>query len=68
MAQNAEKFTTRSSAIDKLLSGGIQRGHVLEVSGPPGTPKELVATSIATSFVEAGEGVIFVGDAPVSYY
>ncbi|KAF9467890.1 hypothetical protein BDZ94DRAFT_1247996 [Collybia nuda] len=60
MAKIAEKFTTRSSTIDKLLSGGIQRGHILEISGPPGTPKEVVAANIVTSFVEAGEGVIFV--------
>lgn len=64
MAKTLEKFTTRSPSIDKLLSGGIQRGHILELSGPPGTPKEIVATNIVTSFVEAGEGVIFVGEAP----
>lgn len=36
----------------------------MEISGPPGTPKETVATNIVTSFVEAGEGVIFVGEVP----
>lgn len=48
-------------AIDELLSGGLSRGQILEISGPPGTPKEVVAANIVTSFVEAGEEVLFIG-------
>jgi len=61
MVHNAQKFSTRSTAIDELLSGGLPRGHILEISGPPGTPKEVIATNLVTSFVEAGEEVLFIG-------
>lgn len=60
MAKNAQGFSTKSTAIDKLLSGGLRRGHILEISGPPGTPKEVVATNLVTSFVEAGHEVLFI--------
>ncbi|KAJ3572288.1 hypothetical protein NP233_g3179 [Leucocoprinus birnbaumii] len=53
------KFSTRWSPLDKLLNGGLVQGHVLEISGPPGTPKESVAVDITCSVLEAGEGVIF---------
>jgi RAD51-like protein 2 len=62
MVKNAQKYSTRSIAIDKLLSGGLSRGHILEVSGPPGTPKEVIAMNVVTSFVEAGEEVLFIGN------
>lgn len=61
MVKKLERFSTYCPPVDKLLSGGLMRGHVLEVSGPPGTPKELVAMNIARSFVENNEGVLFVG-------
>jgi RAD51-like protein 2 len=61
MVKNVQKFSTRSSAIDKLLSGGLSCGHILEISGPPGTPKEVVAANIVTSFVEADNEVLFIG-------
>jgi RAD51-like protein 2 len=61
MVKSTQKFSTRSTAIDKLLSGGLSRGHILEISGPPGTSKEVVAANVVTSFVEAGEEVLFIG-------
>lgn len=61
MAKKTLRFSTSCSAVDKLLSGGLPRGHILEISGPPGTPKEAIAVNIVRAFVEAGEGVIFVG-------
>jgi RAD51-like protein 2 len=61
MVKNAQKFSTKSAVIDELLLGGLPRGHVLEISGPPGTPKEVIATNVVTSFVEAGEEVLFIG-------
>lgn len=47
--------------MDKLLSGGLPRGHILEISGPPGTPKEPLAVNIVKAFIEANEQVVFVG-------
>jgi RAD51-like protein 2 len=54
-------FSTHWESLDKLLDGGIVQGHILELSGPPGSPKENIAIDIVSSFLEAGEDVIFVG-------
>src|ERR1700722_2390692 len=57
----SEKYPTCCPPVDKLLAGGLSRGHVLEISGPPGTPKESLAISLVRAFVEVGEAVVFVG-------
>ncbi|KAF8066029.1 hypothetical protein FPV67DRAFT_132128 [Lyophyllum atratum] len=60
MANRTEKLSTKSAVLDDLLAGGLARGQVLEVSGPPGTPKEAIAINIVMSFVEARHEVIFI--------
>jgi RAD51-like protein 2 len=57
-----QKFSTQCPPIDKLLNGGLTRGHILEVSGPPGTMKEAVGINVIRSFVEKNEHVLFVGE------
>lgn len=47
--------------VDKLLGGGLTRGHILEVSGPPGTMKEAIGLGVVQSFVESDEHVVVVG-------
>ncbi|KAK0495982.1 P-loop containing nucleoside triphosphate hydrolase protein [Armillaria luteobubalina] len=37
------RVSTLCAPLDRLLSGGIPRGYVLEISGAPGTPKEILA-------------------------
>lgn len=64
--KSTRKFSTRWPPLDKLLEGGLLQGHILELSGPPGSPKETIAIDIAASFLEAGENVIFVGSDLVS--
>ncbi|KAG7095362.1 hypothetical protein E1B28_006121 [Marasmius oreades] len=54
------KFPTHFLPLDKLLEGGIPRGRILELSGPPGAPKGRVAVGVVRSFLEAEEGVLFV--------
>jgi RAD51-like protein 2 len=61
MVTRSQIFSTLCPPVDKLLSGGLSRGHILEISGPPGTPKETLAVNIVKSFVEANEEVLFVG-------
>jgi len=61
LVSSMRKFTTRWPPLDRLLKGGIAQGHVLEISGPPGCPKETIAVDIAVSVLQAGERVIFVG-------
>ncbi|KII87852.1 hypothetical protein PLICRDRAFT_112094 [Plicaturopsis crispa FD-325 SS-3] len=56
----SNKFATRCRPVDALLSGGLTRGNILEISGPPGTPKEAIALNLVKSFVEADEEVLFI--------
>ncbi|KAF8652391.1 hypothetical protein AX16_004419 [Volvariella volvacea WC 439] len=53
-------FTTRFPSVDKLLSGGVTRGCMLELSGPPGTVKEQIARNVAVAFLEAQERVLWI--------
>ncbi|KAI9569871.1 hypothetical protein HD554DRAFT_456746 [Boletus coccyginus] len=47
-------------AVNKILGGGLPRGHILEISGPPGSFKESLALDFVRTFVEADERIIFV--------
>ena len=54
--------------LDKILGGGLKRGHILEISGPPGSAKELMARNIVQSFLEANHQVLFIGKFPLSSF
>ncbi|KAF9233192.1 hypothetical protein BU15DRAFT_54218 [Melanogaster broomeanus] len=56
----ANLLTCNYPAVNKILGGGLPRGHILEISGPPGSFKEAVISDFVRIFVEAGEEVIFV--------
>lgn len=47
--------------IDNLLDGGLRRGHVLELLGPPGTPKAALVLEIIRDFIENREHVLIIG-------
>jgi RAD51-like protein 2 len=47
--------------IDSLLDGGLRRGHVLELLGPPGTPKGVLVLEIIRDFIENREDVLIIG-------
>jgi predicted ATP-dependent serine protease len=61
LVRHSLKTSTKCSSLDKVLEGGISRGHVLELSGPPGTAKEQLLMNIVAAFVEVNEEVIFIG-------
>jgi len=46
--------------IDDLLGGGLRRGHVLELLGPPGTPKTAPVLEIIRDFIENREDVLII--------
>ncbi|KAG1761087.1 hypothetical protein EDD22DRAFT_898025 [Suillus occidentalis] len=48
------------AAVNTALGGGLPRGHILEISGPPGSFKETLALDYARIFVQANEEVIFI--------
>jgi RAD51-like protein 2 len=50
-----------SSATNIEDASGLRRGHILELSGPPGCPKERVAVMAVKEVVREGSDVIFVG-------
>ncbi|KAF8905254.1 hypothetical protein CPB84DRAFT_1676807 [Gymnopilus junonius] len=60
LVENAPKQSTKCLALDKILEGGLSRGHVLEISGPPGSPKEIIGINILASFIEDENEAIFV--------
>lgn len=56
----AQLRTTMYQPLDALLGGGLRLGHVYELSGPPGAPKDVLALKIARSFLRAKEGALIV--------
>lgn len=54
-------MSTKCAALDKILGGGLSRGQILEISGPPGSPKEKLALNIMATFAESAEETLFVG-------
>lgn len=61
MVQQSQKISTKCLALDKILGGGLCRGQILEISGPPGSPKEKLVMNIMATFAESGEETLFVG-------
>ncbi|KAF7360187.1 Rad51 domain-containing protein [Mycena venus] len=60
-SSSVSRISTKCAPIDKLLGGGLLRRHVLEISGPPGTPKGAIALGIVKSFLKDSpdEEVVF---------
>jgi RAD51-like protein 2 len=56
-----KKYTSGSTAMDEILEGGLKRGTILEISGPPGVATQKFAINFAKEFIKDGQGVIFVG-------
>jgi hypothetical protein len=59
-----KRFLSSCVPLDKLLGDGLPAGHVLELSGPPGTAKETLAIKFASGAVSPNDQVLFVGRAP----
>ena len=61
MMGTTKRYSTACAALDKLLGGGLKRGSVLEINGPPGCGKEHIAANAVKGFIEAKQEVLFVG-------
>lgn len=68
-SESAAPFTTKCGPIDRLLGGGLPRKHVLEISGPPGTPKGVIVVGLVRSFLnDSPDGeVVFLGKLSALY-
>lgn len=53
--------------LDNILDGGLRRGHILEISGPPGTAKETMIVEFVKNVVEKGDEVLFMGMLPCNF-
>jgi len=62
MMEQCEHIKTGCTGLDFVLDGGLKRGRILEISGPPGSPKEKLLIEIVSLFAKAKEGVLFVGN------
>ncbi|KAI8972846.1 P-loop containing nucleoside triphosphate hydrolase protein [Trametes punicea] len=60
MMGTTKQYSTGCQPLDRLLGGGLKRGFILEINGPPGSGKEQIAASAVKSFVECNEQVLFV--------
>jgi RAD51-like protein 2 len=59
------KFLSSCAPLDKLLGEGLPAGHVLELSGPPGTAKQILAIKFVSGVVSSSnDQVLFVGETP----
>lgn len=60
LISRSQIFACSYAAVNTALGGGLPRGRILEISGPPGSFKETLALDYTRIFVEANEEVIFV--------
>ncbi|OAX41631.1 hypothetical protein K503DRAFT_767498 [Rhizopogon vinicolor AM-OR11-026] len=60
LMSRSQNFVCSYAAVNAVLGGGLRRGHILEISGPPGSFKETLALDYTRLFIEANEEVIFV--------
>ena len=53
--------------LDGLINGGLKKGEVLEISGPPGSGKTQLALEFVKEAVSAGDEVLVMGTSHVYY-
>ncbi|KAJ6627980.1 hypothetical protein B0H10DRAFT_319770 [Mycena sp. CBHHK59/15] len=51
-SSSVRRINTNCVPLDALLGGGLARNHILEISGPPGTPAAPIAVGIVKSFLK----------------
>ncbi|KAI9065239.1 P-loop containing nucleoside triphosphate hydrolase protein [Trametes sanguinea] len=60
MGTTAKHYSTACPPLDRLLGGGLKRGFILEINGPPGSGKEQMAATAVKTFVQSDQQVLFV--------
>ncbi|KAG1753525.1 uncharacterized protein EDB91DRAFT_402193 [Suillus paluster] len=60
LISRSQTFACSYATVNTALGGGLPRGRILEISGPPGSFKETLALDYTRIFVESNEEVIFV--------
>ncbi|KAK9325259.1 P-loop containing nucleoside triphosphate hydrolase protein [Lipomyces orientalis] len=57
------KFSTGLPSLDMILRGGVTRGKVTELSGPPGSGKTSIALQVASSAIFSKANVLWIDTA-----
>ncbi|KAJ8101830.1 P-loop containing nucleoside triphosphate hydrolase protein [Lipomyces tetrasporus] len=57
------KFSTRLPSLDMIMRGGVTRGKVTELSGPPGSGKTSIALQVASSAIFSKAKVLWIDTA-----
>ena len=61
LISNYKTFLSSCEPLDGLLGDGLPCGHILELSGPPGTAKEPLVVKFVSNAVSLNDQVLFVG-------
>ena len=64
---NRAAFGCGVPPLDSLINGGLKKGELLEVSGPPGSGKTQLALEFVKEAVSAGDEVLVMGMLHVDY-
>jgi hypothetical protein len=62
--KSQKRFTFSVEPLDKLINGGLPSGQLLELSGPPGSPREYLIISLICEATKSGEAVLYIGKQP----
>ncbi|KAH8829307.1 hypothetical protein DL96DRAFT_1044405 [Flagelloscypha sp. PMI_526] len=60
LAESSKRVSTGCAALDSLLGGGLMPNIILEISGLPGCPKELLVCQMTKSYILSGSEVVYV--------
>lgn len=55
-----KRFLSSCEPLDRLLGDGLPSGHILELSGPPGTAKYSLVVKFVSNAVSSNDQVLFV--------
>ena len=64
---NRAAFGCGVPSLDSLINGGLKKGEVLEISGPPGSGKAQLALEFVKQAVSAGDEVLVMGTSHMYY-
>ena len=65
LVQPGKQFASSCEPLDELLDGGLAFGQILEISGPPGAPREQLSSLFAKEASMRGQEVLYVGPYPI---
>jgi RAD51-like protein 2 len=61
LLQERHRYSTGSTPVDQLTDGGVARGNILEIAGPPGCGREGILLGLVESALRNGDDVLFFG-------